>query len=121
MGKKTPQSKLWPLWTEARVRSFIRSALRAAYAKWPPRFEALKQARRAYKGTDKRRKYEYQCACCKGWFKGTEVQVDHIEGAGSTLEGWDSFIERLFCGVEGLQILCKSCHNTKTQEEKKDE
>lgn len=46
-----------------------------------------------------------------------EVQIDHIEPAGS-LKGFDDlpgFVERLFCEVDGLQVLCKDgCHNKKT-------
>jgi hypothetical protein len=30
---------------------------------------------------------------------------------------WDIFIERLFCGIENLQILCSECHKVKTKKE----
>jgi hypothetical protein len=29
------------------------------------------------------------------------------------------FVERMFCEVEGFQLLCKGCHQTKTNEERK--
>jgi hypothetical protein len=29
------------------------------------------------------------------------------------------FVERLFCEKEHLQVLCESCHNKKTADEKK--
>jgi hypothetical protein len=32
---------------------------------------------------------------------------------------WDDFIERLYCGKENLQVLCKECHDKKTLKEKK--
>jgi formate-dependent nitrite reductase cytochrome c552 subunit len=28
---------------------------------------------------------------------------------------WDSYIERLFCPAEHFDVLCKSCHEAKTQ------
>jgi 5-methylcytosine-specific restriction endonuclease McrA len=28
------------------------------------------------------------------------------------------FVERLFCEVDNLQVLCEGCHNIKTQAEK---
>jgi hypothetical protein len=48
-------------------------------------------------------------------------QIDHISPIIPILKGWkftyDEFIERTFCGSENLQLLCKSCHHKKTQEE----
>jgi 5-methylcytosine-specific restriction endonuclease McrA len=105
-------------WTEARYFQFIRTALRSAFARYPVRFHAKKQAERTVTG--KRHRYEYKCAGCKKWFKSNEVQVDHIEPCGSlrTYKDLPKFVERLFCEADGLQILCKSCHHTKTQAER---
>lgn len=47
------------------------------------------------------------------------VFVDHIIPVGGpTQGGWDGVIERLFCEAEGLQVLCKECHDLKTKDEK---
>ena len=103
-------------WTRARYFSFIRSALRRASVKWPPIHEARKRARRAYKGPDKRRKWEYQCEKCGRWFDGKGTQVDHIVPAG-TLRGYDDlpgFVERLFCESDRLRVLCLACHKKLT-------
>lgn len=119
MGKKTPPCKQHPKWTEARFWSFVRSALRRAWTKWPPKYEVLAENKRVVTG--KRHKAEYKCAECKKWFKQSEVSVDHITPAGS-LRNWDDvpkFAERLFCGKDELQVLCTSCHNEKTREERK--
>jgi 5-methylcytosine-specific restriction endonuclease McrA len=46
--------------------------------------------------------------------------VDHICPAGSLNSAQDlpDFIERLFCEVDNLQVLCETCHNAKTKLEK---
>lgn len=116
MARKTPPCEAYPAWTEARFRQFIRSALRSAWNKWPPKYEALNAVRRTVVG--QRHKYEYQCNECKQWFKQKEVQVDHISSAGSDSD-WNTFISRLFVGVDKLQVLCKPCHSVKTKQERK--
>jgi len=116
MTRKTPPHKAYPEWTEARYRQFIRSALRSAWNRWPPKYEALNKARRIVEG--QRHKYEYQCNKCKQWFKQKGVQVDHISSAGSD-SSWDNFIDRLFVGVDKLQVLCRPCHQDKTNKERK--
>jgi len=116
MGHKTPPCPKYPTWTEARYNQFVRSALRAAFRRWPPKFDVLKNNRRVVTG--KRHKYEYQCAECGEWFKQKEVQVDHIIPAGTSLKGWDEFIDKLFVGEDSMQILCKPCHKIKTKKER---
>ena len=65
--------------------------------------------------------YEYKCNKCKKWFKSTEVQVDHIESAGTLTEysHLPGFVKRLFCEADNLQVLCKPCHANKTIEDRK--
>lgn len=116
MANKTPPCKVYPKWTEAKFNQFVRSALRKAWSRWPPKFDVMNEAKRTVTG--KRHKYEYQCSSCENWFKATEVQVDHIDPVGSSKYGWDQFIERLFVGPENLQVLCKGCHNDKSKRER---
>jgi hypothetical protein len=50
-----------------------------------------------------------------------KIYMDHIEPVVDPDEGyngWDSFIERLFCDEEGFQLLCKECHDEKTAQER---
>lgn len=104
--------------TEAGFWGFIRSGLRSKSSRWPPKFEVLKDARRTVTG--KRHRYEYQCAHCNEWYKQKEVQVDHIVPCG-TLKSFDdlpAFVEKLFCEKDGLQVLCKGCHQVVTNEER---
>lgn len=118
----TPPWKHYEAWTTSRFWSFIRSALRSAYNRYPPKFEVLKQAKRPSQSSNKRLKFEFQCACCKNWFPQAEVSVDHIEPAGALncFEDLPAFVEKLFVGVEGLQVLCKACHQAKTNQERAD-
>jgi len=94
-------------------KSWIIAALRRASYRYPPRNQAKIASRRA--------RGEYECSQCHGLFGPKEIQLDHIvpvipiEG----FTGWDTYVERLFCELEGYQVLCKDCHSTKTIEENK--
>ena len=106
--------------TESAFWSFIRSGLRQKSRWWKPITQCKLNAKRTYKGPNKRQKFEYQCNSCKKWFAEKNINVDHIDPAGSLNCANDlpGFVERLFCEKEHLQVLCSSCHNTKTQNEK---
>jgi len=99
--------------------SFIRSTLRQKSRWWKPIAQCKKNARRAYKGKNKRQKWEYQCNKCNKWFPDKKINVDHIIPAGTLKCANDlpGFVERLFCEVEGLQVLCIDCHDEKTKED----
>ena len=100
--------------------SWLRSQLRRISMKWRPRSEAKNAARRNYKGPNRRQKYEYQCAMCREWFAGKQVQVDHIVPCGS-LNSYDDlsdFVERLFCAKEGFRVLCTPCHQATTNKQR---
>jgi len=106
--------------TESAFWSFIRSALRQKSRWWKPILQCKLAARRAYKGPNKRQKFEYQCATCKQWFQEKKINVDHIHPAGSLNCAADlpGFVERLFCEQDNLQVLCEKCHDIKTKIEK---
>lgn len=111
------------LWTEARYRQFVRSALRAAFRKWPPKFAVLKNAATERRINPKSGKLamHYKCNGCGIEVPMKEVQVDHIKpvvNPSKGFENWDAFISRLYCEAPHLQVLCKPCHTTKTKHEK---
>jgi 5-methylcytosine-specific restriction endonuclease McrA len=61
----------------------------------------------------------FKCAKCKQEFPAKDVTVDHkipIVGPEGFVS-WDLFIERLFCSIKNLQVLCKPCHAIKTKKE----
>lgn len=110
-------------WTEARFKSFVTSALRAASRRWPPKYKALKEAFVGRKVNAKTGKLamHYKCAECKQLFVAADVQVDHIKPVVDPKKGfvsWDDFINRIFCEIENLQVLCKADHKVKTDQEK---
>lgn len=105
--------------TESAFWSFIRSSLRQRSRFWKPILLAKEKAKRQYEGSNKKQKYEYQCNACKKWYAAKSVQVDHIIPAGNLQSAKDlpGFVERLFCEVDNLQVLCTDCHDAKTKSE----
>lgn len=118
---KSPKVRNGGTMTESAFWSFIRSALRNKSRWWKPITECKLKAKRAYKGPNKRQRFEYQCNACKNWFAEKLINVDHIVGAGSLncADDLPGFVNRLFCEQDNLQVLCKTCHDTKTKLEKK--
>jgi hypothetical protein len=114
---RVPRTRNAGTMTEAAFWSMIRSALRQKSRWWKPIAECKKLARRISKSKNKRQKWEYQCKKCKKWYKSDQVNVDHIEQAGSlrSYEDLPRFVETLFCEQDNLQVLCKSCHDEKTK------
>jgi len=104
-------------WTYARKESFIRSALRRAFTRWPVAYDVRKALRREYKGSNPRQQWEYQCSMCQAWFSQKETQLDHYPPCGS-LRPLDKFVDTLFCEAEGLRIVCKKCHKQITHKSK---
>lgn len=115
---RTPPHPSNPDWSSAKFWGFIRSALRSAYNKWPPKWKVLHAAKREAIGKGKL-KWEYQCKQCEDWFPGSKVAVDHIHPVGSltTYDDLAGFTLRLFCSEDELQVLCDTCHAGKTKEE----
>lgn len=104
-------------WTKARYIRFVQSALRKAWMKWPPKFDALGAASRPSQLVDKRTKTEYLCTTCQKWFKKKDVEVHHIVACGSP-EDLNVLVAHMLCEEDGLQVECRGCHRIKTQLER---
>lgn len=106
--------------TETAFWGWMRGTLRNKSRHWKPIQEAKKLVRRKYTGTNPRVKWEYQCKSCRNWYMEKETAVDHIEPAGklNTYDDLPGFIKRLFCEVDGLQVLCHECHTEKSMDER---
>lgn len=106
--------------TESQWLAFIRSTLRSKWLRWPVRAEALKIAKRP-KLREGKHKFEYQCAICEEQFTLKEVEVDHFPvSAGSIISVDDigKFCNNLFCEIDNLRVVCKTCHGSHTYSEK---
>ena len=107
--------------TESSFWGFIRSALRQKSRWWKPILLCKQKAKRAYKGPNKRQKFEYQCNICKSWYPDKKINIDHIVPAGTLRCANDlpGFVERLFCEQDNLQCICTTCHDKKTKSDRK--
>ena len=118
-----PKTRCGGQWTEAKFTAFIKNNLRRATIKWQPIQQALKDART--------RRGFYMCNGCKQEVtasikldSGKRVKnaiVDHINPIIDPAVGfttWDDCINRMFCEQDNLQVLCRACHDEKTNEEK---
>lgn len=111
-------------WTEAAFNSFVKNNLRRASIKWAPISDCLKEARV--------RRGIYECNNCKEEVTASikhpdtgkrlkNAIVDHIKPIIDPAVGfttWDDCINRMFCEPENLQVLCRDCHEKKSNEEK---
>lgn len=110
----------------------IRGALRLIFRKSPHRKAALNKVRVEFARVNKdgsRSKVPgvwYTCAECDRHIKEKEAEIDHIIPIGpapGTRDAppsltWNQFIEKMFCGTENLQVICKGCHKIKTKKDR---
>lgn len=113
------------------VRSFIITTLRGAFRKTPLYNEAKKRSKREVfisnkAGDGEIRRVKFECAKCGNLFSdkvgAREIAVDHKIPVVDSERGWtdyNDFINRLYCDITNLQVLCKNCHDEKTKVETK--
>lgn len=116
---RVPKTRASGNWTEAAFWGFIRSGLRQMSRRWRPLVQdALIAARRKSRSKrNLRLKWQFQCAHCEGWYSRKNVEVNHIEPCGTLTKADDlpGYVSRLFCEVDGLEVLCKRCHAKHTK------
>ena len=105
---------------EKKFWTFLRSGLRRLSQRHPSIYGVLNKAKGPYNGPNKRQKVCYKCNVCGGLFSGKDVAVDHIIPCGKLSCKGDiaDFIDKLFPGESGLQVICNECHGSKTLSEK---
>ena len=127
---KYPWEELPWMWkTKAKYFEWLRGQIRRAWNRHPIKI-AYKKSKtfHAPKGKliDKRTKLPKLVKCqvceyCGETYRDGETQVDHIEGAGS-FRNWDEcqdwMMRMMQVNFDGLQILCKYCHDHKSYAEK---
>ena len=110
-------------WTEGRLQGFIIGVLRQGHKRWPIKIEVKNEAKTAKQinPASGRMAQFYLCSICCKEFTNHEVEVDHVDPVVDPEQGfidWDTYISRLFSPKENYQLLCKSCHKEKTDQEK---
>lgn len=114
---------------------YLLAAFRRVFRWSPERHKALARAfhhseiinilitRGKKKGQYKKGKIEfYECEECHQIVPRKQKQVDHIEPVVLPLvgfNGYDDLKRRMFVSADKLKILCKACHQIKTQKENK--
>ena len=120
---KAPKTRNLGTMTEAAYWARTRAILRRGWQWWGPARQCKENAKKRVIDPDSpRRKWAYLCAHCSQWFKGNEVQIDHIIPAGKLNGANDlpGFLERLNNeDVNAYQLLCKPCHKIKSNDERK--
>ena len=99
--------------------------LRRLSIKYPPRLEILNEGKRVYYITSKKgkqlRRVAHDCSTCSATnLSSTKIRMDHIDPVRP--EGFTTiweFANRLFCGKENWQKICLTCHDRKSEEERK--
>ncbi len=98
---------------EQKKKAFAVASLRRASYRWPGRFNALKAAHIG--------RNQYICEKCgpDKIHPKKNVQLDHRAPIVPVTgwDGFDGFIDRLLCDVNGFSVLCKEHHSTKTSVE----
>ena len=109
------------------VEAALRGAIRRVFSRSPVVREVLMKVRREVPKFNndgrraKRDAVQYKCNVCNAFVSSTKVSVDHIEPVISVEDGFQDFnlfIKRLFCAESNLQVICDTCHDKKTYEER---
>lgn len=98
--------------TPQEFQKFLMRQLRKISYLWAPRNQALQRAKVSWG--------KYKCRACQEIYPRKEIAIDHIKPVVDPAQGfitWDDHIARLFCDINGFQILCKECHKEKTNRE----
>lgn len=116
--KHPPTSKAHP--TPKAFFAWLRGESRRIWANYPLRNEyksSQLEAVAPHHGiTNTRVKKVGKCNQCKEWFAASHLEIDHITPAGSftNWNEWLVWMTRLLCSTDNMQLLCKSCHKTKS-------
>ncbi len=110
-------------WTDGRLQGFIIGVIRAGHRRWPIKHEVKNEAKLGKKinPASGRLAEFYLCAGCGKEYTNKDVEVDHITPVVDPSVGfvdWNTYISRMFSPKSNYQVLCTTCHNKKSNEEK---
>lgn len=107
--------------TEKNYLSKVRSALRGLSMSWWLKHKYLESIKIQYTGPDKRIKYLYPCEMCLEQIVRGKGEVNHRVPCGK-LESKEQIVQyiiKMFVDEKGWQFLCKPCHLSITNEQRK--
>lgn len=100
--------------------------------KYPPLYQAQNAVKETYyiesKHGKQLKRVRFPCAICGDKVTNKLVRRDHIIPVVDPKVGfpklsngeddWNTFIKRLFCDSNNIQIICKNCHDLKSEKER---
>jgi len=122
MAKKPKPKKV----KEFNRTSWLISQLRRIFLKYPPVFQKVNSLKQTYYITSKKglqlKRVKWNCQICDKEITNKEMRRDHVHPVVDPVEGFKdigTFIDRLFCDPDNIQVICKTCHDSKSEEERK--
>lgn len=108
-------------------RRSIINRLRQGSRYWPAKKICLDKAREdveigIYKNGSPKFKIKYKCNKCSGLFNIQDINVNHKIPVIDPIEGfqdWNTYINRLYCKSDNLEVLCIPCHDALTLKQNK--
>lgn len=106
--------------TEPKFLAWVRGVLRKGWSRHPIKIMFIHAIRKRIPNTNPRSMKRFpetwacDCAQCGGTFPQKDIEIDHINAAGSlTLDTLGDFAARLYCvDFSSLRAVCKPCHKT---------
>jgi 5-methylcytosine-specific restriction endonuclease McrA len=108
-----------------RERGLLKGAIRRVFARSELRKQVLMAAIVEFSDPLRTRvKTWVQCAICGGLEAKSYAVVDHIDPVIPVNKSFeemslDEVVDRMWCSIDNLQIVCETCHSIKTKEENK--
>jgi 5-methylcytosine-specific restriction endonuclease McrA len=109
----------------AKERGLIKGALRRVFSRSDLRKAVLEEIQVSYTDPERPRVKRWSiCALCDEYTPTYKIQVDHINPIiplDKTLEDitFDQLTNNIWCDINNLQGICKTCHDKKTSSERK--
>ena len=104
-------------------RGLLKGAIRRVFSRSEVRRAVVEASRIVYTDPARPRVTKLSmCSTCKQPVPTYLLQVDHVEPivkVTETLEdlSWDELVNRIWCGEENLEPVCKPCHTIKSKAE----
>lgn len=109
------------------INAAIRSAIRRVFSRSPMVRDTMMKVRREVPkfnkdGTRaKKDAVQYLCGVCNEYVSSTKIAVDHkipVIDVDKGFVDWNTFVDRVFCDLSNLQVICDPCHQAKTNSER---